>query len=433
MARGIAEYILSDKAAAALRRDAPHHPRITRSHAAKLAIAEIALRITPPSNGERISFHRPPHFVKEITNRINTKHLSGGKDLKLNCRTLWRIFFRRRFGRHSHVTPLSTSLTHQAIYIQKRHNEGHHHEFVAQKRKKNATTCPIGPDYATISNVTTIDQSGTQRLQYVAKNLHIRPHGSINQTDIHTNDVLYDFIGISHKTLSAKSTGVRGVSRDGDITVAFSNAKHFINIESRLTRLGHFGGLDTLERNLADFILANGITLDRSRLQGKIDKNVHTVRRFIRIGFGRIQRESYNQNWSLGGSTMPGVNVKAFLQMPISLRQQLMVLFEESTSFTRVWHKDSFSDPRRNKHCAGYLNSLLGFPRSTSLFEFVDVIISLNTILTKHCDEKDCHRPGYNESCVYSYYIEIEGYRYKVSIVMTTRTTVGCAFDKAKL
>ncbi len=271
MARGIAEYILSDKAAAALRRDAPHHPRIKRSQAAKLAIADIARRITPPSNGERISFHRPPHFVKEITNHYNTNYLSRGEDLQLNCLTLWRIFFRRRYGRQTYVTPLSTSLTHQAIYIQKRHNdnEAHHHASVSQKRKKNATTRPIGPDYPTISNVTTIDQSGTQRLQYVAKNLHIRPHGSINQSDMRINNVLYDFIGISHKTLSAKSTGVRGVSRDGDITVAFSHAKHFINIESRLTRIGHFGGLDTLERNLADYILANGISLDRSRLQGK--------------------------------------------------------------------------------------------------------------------------------------------------------------------
>ena len=124
-----------------------------------------------------------------------------------------------------------------------------------------------------------------------------------------------------------------------------------------------------MKRNLAAHIMAYG-TLDHLRLKGKIDDKTDTVRKFIRIGFGRIQRDSYHQNWSLGETTMPGVNVNAFLRMSLLLRQQLMVLFEEATKFTRVWHKDSFSDPRRNNHCAGYLNSKLGFPKSTSLFEF---------------------------------------------------------------
>jgi len=431
MARGLAEYILSDKAAAALHRENSHHPRIARSHAAKLAMAEIMRRFAPPADGERVSFHRPPPFMKELTIRFNTTYLSGRNDLQLDCRTLWRIFFRLQFGRYTYLTPRTTSLTHQAIYIQKRHPHGDDHDGVVQKRNKAATSCPIGPDYSTISKVTTIDQSGSHRLQYISKNLHISPHGSIDKTDIRNNDAIYDFLGISHKTLSTKTTGVKGVSRDGDIIVAFSNAAHFRNIESRLTRLGHFGGIYSLERNLAAHIMAYG-TLDHLRLKGKIDDKTDTIRKFIRIGFGRIQRPSYHQNWSLGETTMPGVNVKAFLRMPLLLRQQLMVIFEEATKFTGVWHKDSFSDPRRNNHCAAYLNSKLGFPKSTSLFEFFDFFISRNTILPKHCDEKNCHRPGYNECCVYSYFTEVDGDQYKVSIVMTTRTTVGCAFDRAK-
>ena len=108
-----------------------------------------------------------------------------------------------------------------------------------------------------------------------------------------------------------------------------------------------------------------------------------------------------------------------------------MIIFEEATTFTHLWHKDSLSNPARNKQCAGYLNSKMGFPLTTSLFEYFDLFISRNTILPKHCDVKNCHRPGYSMCCVYSYYTQIGRDEYKVSIIMTTWTTVGCAFEKS--
>ena len=91
MARGLAEYILLDKIAAALHRENFHHLRIARSHVAKLAMAKIMRRFTPPADGERISFHRPPPFMKELTIRFNNTHLSGQNHLQLDCRTMWRI------------------------------------------------------------------------------------------------------------------------------------------------------------------------------------------------------------------------------------------------------------------------------------------------------------------------------------------------------
>ena len=239
MPRGVAEYIVSDKDTAALYSEDSRHPRIVRSHAAKLAIAEILRRFLPLHDGETISPHRPPRFMKELVTRYNNKYLSRRNDLKLHCRTLWRIFFRRQFGRYQYITPRPPSLTHQAIFIQSRNNAGYDHDGASQKRKKSANSYPIGPDYSTISKVTTIDQSGSQRLQYICKNLHSSPHGSIDKSDIRNKNAMYDFVGITHKTLSAKSTGPRGVSTDGDVTVAFSTAAHFRNIESRLIRSGH--------------------------------------------------------------------------------------------------------------------------------------------------------------------------------------------------
>ena len=36
----------------------------------------------------------------------------------------------------------------------------------------------------------------------------------------------------------------------------------------------------------------------------------------------------------------------------------------------------------------------MGFPKSTSLFEFFDVIMTRNTTLQKHTDPKNDHRKG---------------------------------------
>jgi hypothetical protein len=224
---------------------------------------------------------------------------------------------------------------------------------------------------------------------------------------------------------------LRGVSRDADVVVAFPSAAHFRNLDSRLKCEGYCAGLDSFESSIAHHVMDYGTT-DCLRLSGRIDHDTSSVRKFIRFGFGRIQRDSFQQNWSLHGTTMPGVNIKAFKNMPLKLRHQLLIIFEEATRFTSLWHKDSFPDEQRNKHCAGYLNGQMGFPQSTSLFEFFDIFLSRNTTLPKHCDVKNCHRPGYNECCVYSFNTCLSGEQYKISIIMTTRTTVGCAFDKTK-
>ena len=42
---------------------------------------------------------------------------------------------------------------------------------------------------------------------------------------------------------------------------------------------------------------------------------------------------------TIGGKTMLGENVKAFNHTSFSLREQLMVIFEEATRLTLLWHK----------------------------------------------------------------------------------------------
>ena len=125
---------------------------------------------------------------------------------------------------------------------------------------------------------------------------------------------------------------------------------------------------------------------------------------------------------------MPFLRTKPFTNLPQSIKAQLMILFSAASKFTQYHHTDTFSNPDRNKHCAGYLNSSMGYPKSNSLFEFFDIVVFRNTILRKHCDHRNCHRLGYNYCCVYSFFPTVNNIEYRVSVIMTTRTTVGCAF-----
>ena len=168
-------------------------------------------------------------------------------------------------------------------------------------------------------------------------------------------------------------------------------------------------------------------------MTGKINPYESAVSRRIRFGFGRIQRNSWNTNWQISDTTMPGVNVKQFSRMLTCLKEQTMILFELATKFTSAWNKDAFPNKTRNHLCAGYLNQAMGYPKSASLFEYFDIVVSRNAVLRKHCDVKNNHCEGYNVCCVYSYFQTVCGRAYKFSLIMTTRTTVGCAFEQAML
>ena len=63
-------------------------------------------------------------------------------------------------------------------------------------------------------------------------------------------------------------------------------------------------------------------------------------------------------------------------------------------------------------------------------FEYYDILLSRNTVLLKHIDSKNDHRPGYNFCVVYSFFQVIEKLEYNVSIIMTTRSDVGAAIEK---
>ena len=427
MARG-QSYILSKRDEITLRQIDPQHSRIKRSDATKLAVDQIGSQFVQPTDGTPITINKTPPFVRTIASIFNHRYLRGEhKNRQLDARNLWRIYFRNTFGVVNTVKTKDQSLSHRAIYIQRRHNVGSDLESGYQKRIKSTTTVPIGSDYSTICNITTIDQTGSSRLIYTCNDLHARHHGSIHQRDIQNHDLIHQHVGISSKIISIYTTGASFVAKHNDVTVAFDGAAFFKTLRKDMFQYDK-SDLPKFEESLGRQLLQLGKTRDIGRCNGSLDATKDSANVRIRFGFGRIQRQSYKTNIIINGTTFPGANVEPFLLLPSSLKDRLSILFNNSTAFTQLCLKNSFPNKDRNQNCAGHLNKLMGYPQSTSLFEYYDVVISRNVVLRKHCDSKNDHRPGYNLCSVYSYFTTIDRKEYKVSVIMTTRYTVGSAF-----
>ena len=91
--------------------------------------------------------------------------------------------------------------------------------------------------------------------------------------------------------------------------------------------------------------------------------------------------------------------------------------------------------PKRNirKQCSTKLNDEMGFPKATMEFEYYDIVITRNVKLPKHIDQSNDHRDGYNYCVVYSFFHVVKNEEYKLSIIMTSRLTVGAAIDKSMM
>ena len=79
------------------------------------------------------------------------------------------------------------------------------------------------------------------------------------------------------------------------------------------------------------------------------------------------------------------------------------------------------------------MNTQLGFPLSTNKFEFVDIVVSRNTVLMKYLDHKNNHRKDYKQCVVYSFHQTVDEIVYTNLVIMTSRTTVGVALDSTKV
>ena len=316
----------------------PKHPRIKRSHATQIALTAIIAEFVQPTNGTSITITKVPPFVTHIICRTNNTLLWSKSDLNLDARNVWRIFFRKSFGRKTVVQSIDQSLLHRAIYIQRRNNTPGENAIGRQKRIKSTSTSPIGNDYLTIRSVTTIDQTHSKRTMYTCADLHSRNHGSIHHKDIANQNIMCKFLGITSKTLSLSSTGPRRVKKHNDIIVAFDGAACFKNLNKAMyskckVELAHF------ECSLGYHKLSYVGIRDIVRCNGSLDPSQDSVNIRLRFGFGRIQHAGHGINLLVNGATYPSVSVKSFQSIPSALKEQLTILFQDSTHFTKIWIK----------------------------------------------------------------------------------------------
>ena len=73
----------------------------------------------------------------------------------------------------------------------------------------------------------------------------------------------------------------------------------------------------------------------------------------------------------------------------------------------------------------------MGFPHTSSKFEYVHIVLSHNTKFKDHIDWKNDHWTWYDICIVFSAYLTIHSVKYRLSIIMNTGYTVGAELGKA--
>lgn len=140
--------------------DDPNNPYLRRHHATLECITQ-ALENFHPNHNEEITISKVPIIMCNIVDKVNIHVLNLPTDIKLVKRQVWRLHYRSLYGNKFKVIPNATSLSHHAIYIQKRHSTTSELVLGRQKRKPSETHEMIDQDYYNISSMTTIVQTSS--------------------------------------------------------------------------------------------------------------------------------------------------------------------------------------------------------------------------------------------------------------------------------
>ena len=425
MPRGLPT-LLSNEAYTTLLRHDPHNWRI-RKHIAAINAIELFRRQFDPSAELKPSHSSVPLRLVILCDHYNRNFLIKPTDSKISSILIWRLFYR-----HMNVNKSDfTTTSHKAIYIQQRHptfEEVSPSQFL---RRKPTCQQQIGEDYHTIKNNTTILHPINESLMYIAENLHHRMHGSVAAKEVISHGMLFDALLISNEIISPPTLNHHpSLFTKNGITVAYTNNDHIQKLDNILVC-----GLNRLHHDLTTH-LVNGSLCDVTRNNGKVVKSLPSQTSRLRFGFGRVQKQASNKvnwkvhPWQYNGSDMPTIKYQPFTQLPISLKKQLVCVFESAHIFAESHYNQPFCNELRTEIFSKRMNRMLGYPNAKFHFEYIDIVLSLNTKLLKHIDGKNDHREGYNLCVVYSYYHIINKLEYKVSIIMCTRNDVGVAFDR---
>ena len=86
---------------------------------------------------------------------------------------------------------------------------------------------------------------------------------------------------------------------------------------------------------------------------------------------------------------MPTINWDQFNAVPEHLKPQLVKIFDAGQMFVDHNLPNSFPNMVRTRFASKLLREKNGFPNASFKFEYIDIVLSLNTILPKHIDSKN--------------------------------------------
>ena len=190
------------------------------------------------------------------------------------------------------------------------------------------------------------------------------------------------------------------------------------------------GGASQFRSKLAYELLQCSVS-DIARRKRPIVEGEVIINRGVHFGYGRCQKRTTNK-WYIGKEKCPTMTAKPFLNLTISTRRKLIIIFQAGTSFVKKYSPGSFPEEEWNRLFPCVLNAVIKFPDSTALFGYYDIIISRNVVLVKQIDKKNDGRTGYDHCTVYSFFQVINGDEYRVSVVVTTHCFVGAVYGHIK-
>ena len=366
-----------------------------------------------------------PPALREIVDHYNKYHLNQPDDIPLVAYNLWGILFRRTYT-YRQISQMS----HEFVYIQQRYLDSD--EVRLNKTIRRQANCKqiIGSDFHRIKSVVSIRLPSGWAYLYGAMDLHWRDHGSLSYNDIYHQHHKMNDLSIENSIVTPTIQNPKSQKRNG-IFVEYQSSSTF-----DIIRAGCTIGLHSFHEHLTNYMMTITNT-DQSRAGERIDLNDSTyVSTRVRFGFGREQKFPDDQTKSKCihyyylGTKMPTISYEPFLKMPIMVRKELRNIFECATQVLKIKMPTMLPKHNVRKACAMKLNAAMGLPSASMEFEYYDIVLTRNVVLPKHIDRSNDHRKGYNYCVVYSFFHIINHLEYKVSIIMTSRVSVGAALAK---
>ena len=178
---------------------------------------------------------------------------------------------------------------------------------------------------------------------------------------------------------------------------------------------------------------------DRTREQvSSFRRDINKKRRImarLRFGWGQgqgVESSAYREYKGIG---IPSLKVESFSDnLSSSLQGKMYWLFHLAAEEVRKENPGALGDDLRSSVFGNLFRKELGCSKDDPLFpwEYIDVLVSCDTALARHCDHLNDWRHGYNHTSVYSYHRTVDGAEYKVSVIMATRKSVGKAVERIR-